>query len=71
MDANTIAIIVGGIGGLLAAVGSLIGALHLHAKSKCCGKRVQIDIDADRQNSPTSSTPLVNEANKKIESEKS
>jgi hypothetical protein len=69
MDANTLAIVIGGVGGLIAAVGSLIGVLHLHAKSKCCGKRIEIDIDTATPptTSPTSATPLVAQ-DKKIES---
>ena len=61
MDANTLAIVIGGVGGLIAAVGSLIGVLHLHAKSKCCGKKIEIDIDTASlpTASPTSATPLV------------
>jgi len=71
MDSNTTTILVAGIGGLLAAVGSLFGVLHLHAKSKCCGRRVEIDIDAATPpTTSTATTALVNEADKKNESEK-
>ena len=65
------AIVIGGIGGLMAAVGSLLGVIHLHARSQCCGRKVNLDIGENTPpTSATSATPLVTHENK-IESEKS
>lgn len=58
MTEDEIWIAVASVGGVLVSIASLIGAVHWHSRSRCCGRKISIDLNVDKT-TPTQLSPLI------------